>query len=285
MAMIDYQNDNAVLVMTKGHPFNREEFLSVFDGIEGINPCNVEQPASQVFFNPELAKAYKAFVLYDMPGMDFFSPDPKDGLAPTYIEPPEPFKKDFLDLLQQGHGFVFMHHAIAAWPAWPEYAEIIGGKFLYKPDQIRGIDYPDSGYRHEITHQVSVVEEHPVTRGITSPFSINDELYLSHVFTDDVIPLLSSDYDYSEANFYSAKQAVAGTMFSREDWQHPPGHSLVGWVKHYKNSPIVYLQCGDSKAAYENPEYQQLLSNAIHWVASDEAKQWARQRNNNEHNQ
>ncbi|WP_240554830.1 ThuA domain-containing protein [Oceanicoccus sagamiensis] len=280
--MIDYQNDNAVLVMTKGHPFNREDFLSVFDGIEGINACSVEQPASQAFFNPELAKDYRAFVLYDMPGMDFFKADADDGLAPRYIEPPTSFKENFLALLEQGHGFVFLHHTIAAWPAWPEYAEIIGGKFLYKPGQIRGVDYPDSGYRHEITHQVSVLQDHPVTAGVSQTFSINDELYLSHVFDDSVIPLLSSDYDYCDSNFYSSQQAVTGTMFSREGWHHAPGHNLIGWVKHYKNSPIVYLQCGDSKAAYDSTEYQTLLSNAINWVASDEAKQWARDRNNHE---
>ncbi|MGV0036659.1 MAG: hypothetical protein ACNYPE_17540 [Candidatus Azotimanducaceae bacterium WSBS_2022_MAG_OTU7] len=47
-----------------------------------------------------------------------------------------------LNLLEAGKGMVFMHHA-AGWPAWEEYAEIIGGRFLYLPDTLRGSHRPD----------------------------------------------------------------------------------------------------------------------------------------------
>jgi len=278
MSFINYGSQQSVLVMTKGHPFNRDDFFAVFEAMPNVEATAVEQPAAQVFFNPELARDYDAFVLYDMPGMDFMSPA-SDGLAPTYVEPPEPFKQHFMELLELGHGFVFLHHSIAAWPAWPEYADIVGGKFLYKPGDVRGRAFPDSGYRHEVDHQVTVVAQHPVTEGVSPQFGICDELYLSHVFADKVIPLLQSDYQYSEANFYSAQQAVQGNLYSTDGWRHEAGHNLIGWVKHYKNSPIVYLQCGDSKAAYDNEAFRTLLGNAINWVASDEAKQWARAQN------
>jgi len=279
MAFIDYQADKKILVMTKGHPFSRDDLAGVFEGIEGVAACMVEQPASQAFFDPILASEYSAFVFYDMPGMNFFTVDASDGKAPQYMQPPETFRQNFLDLLEQGHGFVFLHHSIASWPAWPEYAEIIGGKFLYKPDRIRAQNYPDSGYRHEVEHRVSVLVDHPVTAGVSPQFTLTDELYLGHAFSDSVIPLLSSDFDFIEANFYSAQQAVQGNMFSRQGWQHPPGHNLIGWAKHYGNSPIVYLQCGDGKDAYENQDFKRLIENAINWVSSDAAKAWARQRN------
>ncbi|MGI9284220.1 MAG: hypothetical protein ACR2P1_02430 [Pseudomonadales bacterium] len=80
--------------------------------------------------------------------------------------------------------------------AWPEYAEIVGGRFLYKPDTIRGEAYPDSGYRHDVSHRVSIENEHPVTADVNSQFTITDELYLAHAFTDSLTPLLSSDYDF-----------------------------------------------------------------------------------------
>ncbi|WP_101758034.1 ThuA domain-containing protein [Oceanicoccus sp. KOV_DT_Chl] len=278
MSFINYTAKHKVLVMTKGHPFNREDFFSVFDRLPDIEATAVEQPAAQVFFNPEQAKAYDAFVLYDMPGMNFMAAA-SDGVAPEYIDPPVAFQDDFLHLLALGHGFVFLHHSIAAWPSWPEYAEIVGGKFLYRPDVIEGQPYPDDGYRHEVDHTVTVTLEHPVTTGVSPQFSITDELYLNHVFHDAVIPILTSDYDYCEDNFYSAQQAVKGNLFSREGWRHQPGHNLIGWIKHYRNSPIVYLQCGDSQSAYENLDFQRLLSNAIKWVSSDEAKRWARSKN------
>ena len=88
-------------------------------------------------------------------------------------------------------------------------------------------------------------------------FSITDELYLYEVFEDDVVPLLRSGHAFVRDNFYSAAKVVReGKMFSNEGWEHARGSDLIGWVKHYRNSPIVYLQCGDDPRAYENPHYR-----------------------------
>ncbi|MEM7018601.1 MAG: ThuA domain-containing protein, partial [Pseudomonadota bacterium] len=125
---------------------------------------------------------------------------------------------------------------------------------------------------------VDVVADHPVTQGIGSSFTVEDELYLYEVFEDDVIPLLRSQHEFIDENFYSASLAIQGKMFSSEGWQHTPGSNLIGWVKSYRNSPIVYLQCGDASNTYENPAFTQLIKNAVTWVAGDEAKVWARAR-------
>ena len=276
MSFIDYQRDSDVLVMTRGHPFEREAFFSALDSLPELAYSAVEYPASQVFFEPRMAQAYRSFVFYDMPGMDFFSPDPEDGLAPSYVLPTEAFRRNFLGLVEKGHGFVFLHHALASWPAWPEYAQLVGGQFLYKPGKICGKSFPDSGYRHEVTHTLSVETEHPVTAGLPKKFTMVDELYLAHVFADDIIPLLSSDYDFVEGNFYSAQQAVQGRLQSRQHWHHSPSSNLVAWARRQGGSPIVYLQCGDGPGAYADANFRQLLGNAIHWVSSDEARAWAR---------
>ena len=64
-------------------------------------------------------------------------------------------------------------------------------------------------------------------------------------------------------------------MYERGDWSHPDGSGLVGWVKTACRSPIAYLQPGHGPAAYANPSFRKLLANAIRWVASDDAHQWA----------
>ncbi len=279
MRFLNYHAQRQVLVTTKGHPFARDDFFDALDSFEDFETCAVEHPAALALFDPAAAAEFDAFVLYDMPGMDFSVADPRDGVAPHCVEPPESFVCNFLQLLEEGKGFVFLHHSIAAWPAWEEYARIVGGQFLYKPGSVRGKPFPDSGYRHEVRHTVSVTGNHPVTAGLPPAFEITDELYLYHVFDDDVVPLLSSDYDFSDANFYSAQEAVQGRLYSREGWRHEAGHNLVGWVKHYRNAPIVYLQCGDSREAYDNPAFRQLLHNAINWVASPAAREWAEARN------
>ncbi len=224
-------------------------------------------------FGPQAARDFDAILCYDMPGIDFTAAD-----APRLVTPDPDFVRDYLAMLEAGVGVVFMHHAIAAWPAWPEYAEIVGGRFHYHPALLRGQQWPDSGYRHQVSHSVRKVASHPVTEGIPEHFNITDELYLCPVFEEDVVPLLRSDYDFQDNNFYSSARAVAGEMHSRAGWSHPAGSNLVGWAKRRGNSPIVYLQGGDDAAAMANEHFRRLVHNAIRWVSSAAAHAWAREK-------
>jgi len=254
-----------MLLVVKGHPYEREPFYAMFEQMDSVNWTLVEQPAAQALFDVEEASQYDAFVLYDMPGIQF---DPIPGNLPHFMEPAERYKEKFMRLVEKGHGFVFLHHAIAGWPAWAEYADLIGGRFLYAPAELRGKACQDSGYRHGVTHDISSVGEHPVLEGVPASFQITDELYLYEVFEDDVQPLLVSNYDFDQANFYSAKQAVKdGKMFSNEGWEHTPGSKLIGWTREVGNSRIVYLQCGDDPVAYANEHLRKLIANAIKWVS------------------
>lgn len=274
MSLIDYGASRELLVLARGHPYARDALAGVFDGLSGYRWSLIEQPAAGYLIETgACASRFDAIVCYDMPGVDFAASDP-----PATVAPSEAFRKSFLALLDSGQGFVFLHHAIAAWPAWPEYAEIIGGRFHYRSSRLRGRDWPDSGYRHGVQHKLRVLCEHPVTAGVPPEFEMTDELYLCPVFADDVVPLVASDFTFRAENFFSAKRAVEGAMYSREGWSHPDGCDLVGWVKHYRNSPIVYLQGGDDADALADPNYRRLVHNAVSWVGSAEARHWARAR-------
>lgn len=272
MPIIRYGEKLNVLVAAKGHPYSRDSFMAIFDEMEGVSASLVEQPAAARLMNPDGMKGFDALVLYDMPGLDFRSAD-----VPRYVEPDEWFKQGFLELLDSGIGVVALHHAIAGWPAWEEYAEILGGRFLYRPGPLRGRPRPDSGYRHDVFHTISPADPaHPVFSGIPQSFALTDELYLFEVFENSVTPLLRSDHAFVRDNFYSAALAVSGKMFSNEGWDHEDGSSLVGWAKRARNAPLVYLQPGDGPPTYADPTYRRLIANAVEWVASPAAKQWAR---------
>ena len=273
MSTINYSASRQLLVTARGHPYERDAFAGLFDGLEDFSWSLVEQPAAQYLINPRLGAHVAAWVCYDMPGVDFTADD-----APGLVEPDSDFQQGLLSLLEAGMGVVFLHHSIAAWPAWAEYATIVGGRFHYRPAELRGQAWPDSGYRHKVTHRIRVLAEHPVTAGLPAAFEMTDELYLCPIFVEEVEPLLSSDYRFEDDNFYSAKRAVEGEMYSREGWRHPPGSNLVGWLKHYRNSPIVYIQGGDDAEAYANEHFRALVHNAVRWVASAEAHRWARER-------
>lgn len=265
-----------VLLVTKGHPFDKQAFFDVFDANRDIDWTHVEQPAAQALFHPERAAGFDVIVMYDMPGIRFTRSDPPTEFA----APPPDYVAGFRSLLEAGKGLVFLHHAVAGWPAWPEYAEIVGGRFHYQPATLRGVAYPDSGYRFDVTHNVEVLDPgHPVCAGLGDGFEITDELYLYPVFEDSVVPLMRTTFDMGDPSaFYSADLAIRGARNSNDGWTHPRGSQLVAWAKNAGNSPVVYLQFGDSPNTYADPNYRRALSNAIAWVGSAAAHEWARAR-------
>jgi type 1 glutamine amidotransferase len=250
-------------VVTKGHPFDAA-FFDVFDSMAGIEWTHVEHPEALELVEPRRAAEFDVFVMYDMPGIEFTRADP----PARFGEPPAGYIDAFRALLTAGKGMVFLHHAIAGWPAWAGYADIVGGRFHYQPAEFAGSEYPDSGYRHDVTHTIEVLDPtHPICAGIDPTFSITDEVYLFPVLEDQVRPLMRSSYDFVDTNFYSADRAIRGSRNDRTGWHHPPGSDLVAWTKTVGASPIAYVQFGDGPGTYADPNYRRIVANAIHWAA------------------
>jgi uncharacterized protein len=261
-----------VLVVTAGHSFEAEPFFAIFDADTGIDWDGVEQPDAMACFGPEQVGRWDAIVMYDMPGLRFV-----DGET-IFVDPPEDFQRRFIGMLEAGQGFVFLHHAMSAWPSWPAYADIIGGRFHYTPAELHGTMWPDSGYHFDVTHHVSVLEpDHPVCAGVDDGFELTDELYMVPVLEDSMQPLLRTDAPMTSDHFYSAALAIKKRYNDRSGWTHPPASPLLGWVKTAGRSPVVYLQPGHGPSAYGNPSYRRLVANAIRWVASPDAHRWAQE--------
>ena len=268
MPTIRYNTPLRIMVSVKGHPFDRNAFGAMFDDMTDVQASFVDQPAAGRLMNPQAMAGFDALVLYDMPGLNFAA----DGEKPGYVAPEPDVKAGFEALLTAGIGVVALHHAIAGWPTWPQYADWLGGRFLYAPREVRGTVRADSGYRHDVAYDAEVVDHaHPVAAGVPATFAMTDELYLHEVFEADVTPLLRARHAFVEGGFYSAHQVVAhGRMFSNDGWRHAPGSNLIGWTKTAINSRLVYLQPGDGPETYANPHYRRLVRNAIGWVAGKE---------------
>src|SRR6266700_2670128 len=230
--------DLRVLVVTGGHPFEMEPFLDVLRALKGIS----------------------------------WEPEP-----PRFELPPPGYASGIVEMLEAGQGIVFLHHAMSAWPAWSLWPKIVGGRWHYMPGELDGTQFPASGYTRELEHHILAVDPgHPICAGLEEGFSIVDEVYLNPVLTEIIHPILRTDYPMDSSAFFSGQLAITGHMYSSEGWSHPPGTGLVGWVKTAGQSPIAYLQPGHGPAAYGNAAFRTLLSNAIGWVASDDAREWAR---------
>lgn len=263
MPVIDYQAPLKCLAAVRGHPFDRNGFAELFDGMEGISVTMVDQPAAAQLTSPEGMSDFDVLILYDMPGLDFAAADN----PPAYIDPPPGLREGVARLTRQGKGILALHHALAGWPSWPEYGEMLGGRFFYHPGRWQGRNVPDSGYAHDVKYTATVVADHPVTTGVSKDFAITDEPYLAQIDEAAVTPLLRSDVRYDRDHFFSAELAVRGKMYDREGWDHPPGSNLIGWTRMIDRSHLVYLQPGDSPAVFQNPDYRLLVENAIRWLA------------------
>ncbi|HID24438.1 MAG TPA: hypothetical protein EYP14_18845 [Planctomycetaceae bacterium] len=140
-----------VLVVTGGHHFEAKPFFAIFAAIPDITYSKTEYPAAADQLKPELTDRYDVVVFYDM-----WSKPLSDRQ-----------KKDFVALLQKGIGVVALHHTLAAHRDWPEYAKIIGGRYVLRDTKTNGQSLPLSRYFHGQDVLVRVADpNHPITRGL-----------------------------------------------------------------------------------------------------------------------
>jgi type 1 glutamine amidotransferase len=150
-------------------------------------------------------------------------------------------KADLLGRLKDGKGLVVLHHAIASYQQWPEYSKIIGAHYYLAKTTVDGVEKARSTYKHGMHFTIHVVDPgHPVTAGVRD-FEILDETYNLFDVANDVHPLLTTE--------------------------EPESNKIIGWAKTYGPARVVYLQSGHDHFAYENPNYQKILRQAIHWAA------------------
>jgi len=148
-------------------------------------------------------------------------------------------KKSYYKLLSAGKGLLFLHHAICAYQDWPEFKSIVGGKYYEKKKDDK---FGASSYQHDVDFNVQIVNKsHPVTRRMKE-FVLKDEVYGNLEVLSEIDPLLSTD--------------------------HPKSNILIGWTLKKENSKIVYIQPGHDKYSYNDPNYRQLIRQAVSYVIS-----------------
>ena len=214
-----------VLLTYGGHGFQQEPFFAMFDAMEDIEYTKAPLPESADLLKPGLEKAYDVIVCYDMVG----------GFTPEQ-------QQAFVKLLQTGIGYVSMHHNLGAHRGWPKYREIVGGAYLFGPEEIDGVRYPGSNYAHDASVPVTVVDgDHPITKGMKD-FTIHDEVYGRCYIAKDVRILLKTD--------------------------HPKSIGPLLWTKKYGNSPICHFMLGHDAKSWTNPAFPEILHRAMIWAAA-----------------
>jgi hypothetical protein len=213
-----------LLVITGGHEYNVEGFNSMLSSLGKNFQYKVSEfPAAFEMFLPENRSKYDVLVFYHM--WQTITPEQETLIA---------------DCIRQGKPLVVLHHSICAFDDWPEYTNIIGGKYFHKPATLNGKQYPESSYIHDLHFRVKIANpKNPVTKGVND-FEIFDETYKGFYVDENVTPLLTKD--------------------------EPTSTPVIGWSKKYGKARVVTLQSGHDVATFENPNFRRLLKNAIEWV-------------------
>ncbi|MGY1809485.1 ThuA domain-containing protein [Blastococcus sp. SYSU D00669] len=265
-----------VLVVTGGHRVDLDALLGMVAALAGERGwvwAHALQPSAQDWLAPEHAGAWDALLLHDLPGLHLRRGEPPEPRGPA----PE-VARAVTGLLERGVGVVATHHALAGWPAWDGWADALGGRFFYAPGVLHGEEWPSSGTRITAYTARVVAPEHPVCAGLAD-FALTDEPYCCPVFTDRVVPLLRHDADVDPARYVRTYEHVlVGEDAAPDCTGHPPASDLVAWATTAAVSPVVYVQPGDGAATFGLPGYRRLIGNAVDWVASPPAHEWARSR-------
>jgi uncharacterized protein len=213
-----------ILVITGGHDYKVEQFYQMLSGLgDNISYEVAVLPGAYTMFQPENRNKYDVLVLYHMW---------------QEITPEE--AKNFSECIKEGKPLVVLHHSICAYDDWPEYFNIIGGKYFHKPTTINGKEYQVCSYIHDLHFKVKIVDpKHAVTKGVKD-FEIFDETYKGYYVEAGVTPLLMTD--------------------------EPSSTPVIGWTKTYGKARVVTLQSGHDVPTFENPNYRKLLKQAIEWV-------------------
>ena len=251
-----------LLAITGGHRFDAASFTAMLDDVAaslGWEWKHAAQPDAQSWLRPEHTGTWDAIVLYDIPGLALAR-----GSEPVASAPSADTSAALLALLEAGQGIVALHHALAGWPAWDSWADLLGGRFLYAPGTLHGDVVPASGYRMDTYHVDLSAPSHPVCDGV-EPFGVDDELYLCPVFEDRVTPLLATSAAIDAASMIDTYREVR--FGERVPAQPQPASQLLGWCREPGASRIVYLLPGHGPSTMEHPQYRRLLANACAWVS------------------
>jgi len=119
-----------LLVVTGGHAYDTAEFIQMFEALPDISFEMALKPEAWEML--AAGREFDVIVFYDM-----------------WKEPiSEEEKNTFLNEFEKGTGMVFMHHCLASHPEWPEYAQLVGGKYNL-PEFT-----PDSSLRSDFKHDI-----------------------------------------------------------------------------------------------------------------------------------
>jgi uncharacterized protein len=144
-------------------------------------------------------------------------------------------QKELAAFVRDGKGFVAAHTALTAFDAWPEFGELLGGRYDGHPWHAQGT-------------VINEAADFPATRHFPPVFTINDEFYQAKAFSPNARVLLRLD---------------VSKMPAHADLRN---HGFpLAWAKSYGKGRVFYSSFAHDAGTWDHRDIKQMYFEAIKW--------------------
>lgn len=150
-------------------------------------------------------------------------------------------KAALLDFIRKGKAFVGVHSATDTFYAWPEYGELIGGRFASHP-------------WGEFEATVKVVDKkHPAARHLPETFKLTDEIYVFKEFKPGLVNVVM-------------RLETGGLDMSRKGLEQVNARDFpLAWWRGYGKGRVFYTALGHRPEVWRDERFQLMLVGAVGW--------------------
>ncbi len=150
-------------------------------------------------------------------------------------------KADLLKFVRDdGKGFVAAHTALTAWETWPEYGELIGGRYDGHP------------WNTTTAPVVNEAPDFPATKHFPPAFTFTDEFYQAKLFSREKSRVLLR---------------VDASKLPPSPESHVANSDMpIVWAKTYGKGRVLYSTFAHDAKTWDDRDVQQMYLEAIKWA-------------------
>jgi type 1 glutamine amidotransferase len=144
-------------------------------------------------------------------------------------------KEELLQFVREGHGLVAVHVGLTAFESWPEWVNLLGGRFQ----------------GHPISGAGTVINEDPnfpATKHFAPSFPFSDEFYLP------------KDYDRAKIH------VLLRLDVKPDDTRVPGGDYPLAWAQLYGKGRVFFGSFGHTNETWDIRDVQQMYFEAMRWA-------------------
>jgi type 1 glutamine amidotransferase len=150
-------------------------------------------------------------------------------------------KADLLAFVKDdGKGFVAAHTATTAFLSWPEFGELIGGRYDGHP------------WGSAAGTLINEDPEFPATKHFAKSFPLTDEFYQT--------------MDYSREKMRVVLRLDVSKMPANNGVHRTDGDFPLAWAKSYGKGRVFYSSLGHASSTWDIPDVQKMYLEALRWA-------------------